>query len=218
MKLVRDKIPEIIYAKGEIACLSVVDDGEYHLLLRRKLEEEVQEYLESESAEELADILEVLYALASCTGLNEDELEQLRKAKADDRGRFLERIVWHGSRRLAGSAGDDHQESQTVQPIQHLSVVTLGRLAEESLGATDRSQDPSLFDLTKLIQPMTSESGSSSSRRVRRSPRATVLRGGVNVAGVQLRLWWGESISKDTVALATSGGGSFRISTANPTA
>jgi predicted house-cleaning noncanonical NTP pyrophosphatase (MazG superfamily) len=112
MKLVRDKIPEIIYANGEIACLSVVDDGEYHFLLRRKLEEEVHEYLESDSAEELADILEVLYALASCTGLNEDALERLRKAKADDRGRFLQRIVWHGSRRLAGSAGDDQHESR----------------------------------------------------------------------------------------------------------
>jgi predicted house-cleaning noncanonical NTP pyrophosphatase (MazG superfamily) len=111
MKLVRDKIPEIIYANGEIACLSVVDDGEYHLLLRRKLEEEVHEYLESDSAEELADILEVLYALALCTGLNEDALERLRKAKADDRGRFLQRIVWHGSRRLAGSTGDDQGNS-----------------------------------------------------------------------------------------------------------
>jgi predicted house-cleaning noncanonical NTP pyrophosphatase (MazG superfamily) len=217
MKLVRDKIPEIIYANGEIACLSVVDDGQYHLLLRRKLEEEVHEYLESDSAEELADILEVLYALASCTGLNEDALERLRKAKADDRGRFLQRIVWHGSRRLAGTAGGDQHESQTIQPIQRLSVGTLGRLAEEPLGETDRSQDPSLFDLTTLIQPMTSESGSNSSRRVRRPSRTTVLRDGVNVTGIQLRLWRGESIPRDTVAFATSGGGSIRIPTANPT-
>jgi predicted house-cleaning noncanonical NTP pyrophosphatase (MazG superfamily) len=216
MKLVRDKIPEIIHANGEIACLSVVDDGDYHLLLRRKLEEEVHEYLESDSAEELADILEVLYALASCTGLNEDELEQLRKAKADDRGRFLERIVWHGSRRLAGSTGDNQQESQTVQPLQRLSVVTLERLAEEPLGATDRSQYPALFELTKL-QPMTNQTDTNSSRRVRRPPRATVLRGGVNVAGVQLHLWWGASIPTDTVVVATSGGGSIRIPTANPT-
>jgi predicted house-cleaning noncanonical NTP pyrophosphatase (MazG superfamily) len=217
MKLVRDRIPEIIYANGEIACLSIVDDGAYHILLRRKLEEEVHEYLESESVEELADILEVLYALASCNGLNEDELERLRQAKADDRGRFLERIVLHGSHRLAGSAGDDQHESQTVQPIQRLSVVTLGRLAEKSLGAADRSQEPSLFDLTMLIQPMTSESGSSSSRRARRSPRATVLRDGVNVTGVQLRLWRGESIPKETVGFAASGGGSFRIPTADST-
>lgn len=100
MKLVRDKIPELIRSNGEIACIRIADEDEYLTLLCEKLQEEVGEYLASGEAEELADIMEVLYALAATLGLSEDRLEQLRLAKAQARGRFEQRIIWHASRRL----------------------------------------------------------------------------------------------------------------------
>src|SRR6266511_1405791 len=63
MKLVRDKIPEIMRAAGQRAVVHTADPVEFQVLLRQKLTEEVDEVLMSQDPEELADILEVLYAL-----------------------------------------------------------------------------------------------------------------------------------------------------------
>jgi predicted house-cleaning noncanonical NTP pyrophosphatase (MazG superfamily) len=98
MKLIRDKIPEIIRAAGQRAVVHTADSAEFQVLLRQKLTEEVDEFLLSQDPEELADILEVLYALADCLGLDAAGLEALRQAKAELRGRFAERVVWHGPR------------------------------------------------------------------------------------------------------------------------
>jgi flagellar basal body-associated protein FliL len=55
-KLVRDRIPEIIQASGKNACIRKADEAEYKHLLRQKLLEEINEFMESGSSEELADI------------------------------------------------------------------------------------------------------------------------------------------------------------------
>jgi len=98
MKLVRDKIPEIMRAAGQVAVVHTADPVEFPVLLRQKLTEEVDEFLISQDPEELADILEVLYALAGCLGLDAAGLEALRQAKAELRGGFASRVVWHGPR------------------------------------------------------------------------------------------------------------------------
>jgi predicted house-cleaning noncanonical NTP pyrophosphatase (MazG superfamily) len=41
----------------------------------------------------LADILEVVYALAANAGVSCDELEEIRKKKAIDRGAFLKKLI-----------------------------------------------------------------------------------------------------------------------------
>jgi predicted house-cleaning noncanonical NTP pyrophosphatase (MazG superfamily) len=52
-----------------------------------KLTEEVEEFIASDyDPEELADILEVLYALAEHAGTSREQLERLRAAKAAERG------------------------------------------------------------------------------------------------------------------------------------
>ena len=66
-KLVRDKIPNIIKENGEIPVVRVLDEIEYKIELERKLHEEYQEVIESsgdDRVEELADMLEVIKALA----------------------------------------------------------------------------------------------------------------------------------------------------------
>ena len=98
MKLVRDKIPEIMRAAGQRAVVHTADAVEFQVLLRQKLTEEVDEFLISQDPEELADILEVLYTLADCLGLDAVKLEALRQEKAERRGGFAERVVWHGPR------------------------------------------------------------------------------------------------------------------------
>jgi predicted house-cleaning noncanonical NTP pyrophosphatase (MazG superfamily) len=94
-KLVRDKIPQIIRSKGQEPIIYIADTEEYCVRLRDKLREEVEEYLASDNdREELADILEVLYALARQAGTDQQQLEKLRAAKAEKRGGFADRIIW----------------------------------------------------------------------------------------------------------------------------
>jgi predicted house-cleaning noncanonical NTP pyrophosphatase (MazG superfamily) len=103
-KLVRDKIPQIIRAKGLEPVIYAAGPDEYATRLRDKLTEEVGEFLASDSdPEELADVLEVVYALAALTGTDLQQLEKLRAAKADERGGFADRIIWSGNRPAAAA-------------------------------------------------------------------------------------------------------------------
>lgn len=87
-KLVRDRIPERFPASR----YRVLDDAEFGAALRAKLTEEVGEYLADGTPEELADVLEVLHALAALHGLTPGELEEMRVRKAAERGGFAGRV------------------------------------------------------------------------------------------------------------------------------
>ena len=82
-KLVRDKIPEIIEKDGKQCVCSILSDADYLLMLDQKLNEELQEYQESKSMEELADLLEVMHAVMLARGSSMDEVEQIRIQKAE---------------------------------------------------------------------------------------------------------------------------------------
>lgn len=92
-KLVRDRIPELIEQAGKQAVTRVLDEGEYAQALLRKLQEEAAEYERSGGIEELADVLEVVYALAAAQGVSPQQLERLRQDKRAERGGF-ERRLW----------------------------------------------------------------------------------------------------------------------------
>ena len=91
-KLVRDKIPVIIENSGKKAITTVLNQEEYLTELDRKLNEECAEYQQDKSIEELADMLEVIYAIAVARGYSVEELEQVRREKAEKRGGFNDRI------------------------------------------------------------------------------------------------------------------------------
>jgi predicted house-cleaning noncanonical NTP pyrophosphatase (MazG superfamily) len=97
-KLVRDKIPEIIRRNGAEPVFHIAAPEELPALLRAKLVEEVDEFLESSEPEELADVLEVVLALAQELGVQPEDLERLRRQKAAERGAFDERVVWSGNK------------------------------------------------------------------------------------------------------------------------
>lgn len=100
-KLVRDKIPEIILKDNELPSTRILNDEEYIQELNKKLQEEVNEYLEEENIEEMVDILEVIRAILEHKGVTYEEIEEKRIKKATKRGAFkdkvfLEKVIQNG--------------------------------------------------------------------------------------------------------------------------
>lgn len=91
-KLVRDKIPEIVEASGNTCVTEILSDDAYIRALDNKLNEELAEYQQSKSLEELADLLEVMDAVVKARGYTWDDLTRVRKEKRVHRGGFDKRI------------------------------------------------------------------------------------------------------------------------------
>lgn len=87
-KLIRDKIPQIIEAGNSSCVTQVLSQEEYLLMLDEKLNEELGEYQQSKSLEELADLLEVMAAVTKARGYTWQELLQTREEKRAKRGGF----------------------------------------------------------------------------------------------------------------------------------
>ena len=92
-KLIRDRIPEIIEADGNTCITEVLPDDRYLQMLDAKLDEELAEYQESKSLEELADLLEVMRAVVKARDWTWEQLEQVRQEKAAKRGGFEQKIL-----------------------------------------------------------------------------------------------------------------------------
>ena len=91
-KLVRDKIIDIILANGEKPIYHTLSDEEYLDELHKKLFEEANEFVEEDSPEELADLLEVVYAIAKHKNINMEDVEKERVKKREKRGGFEDKI------------------------------------------------------------------------------------------------------------------------------
>ncbi|MFS2171489.1 nucleoside triphosphate pyrophosphohydrolase [Priestia megaterium] len=95
-KLVRDKIPAIIEQSGKTFKSRVLQREEYQNELIKKAKEELREYIEApthqDAIEELADLLEVMQALAAVHGATPEQLEKVREEKARERGKFDDRV------------------------------------------------------------------------------------------------------------------------------
>jgi predicted house-cleaning noncanonical NTP pyrophosphatase (MazG superfamily) len=91
-KLVRDRIPEIIAGDGKRANTRILNDKEYRKELIKKLEEETKELTKNPSVEELADIKELVIAIRESLKIHAGTLEDVRRKKAAERGRFKNKI------------------------------------------------------------------------------------------------------------------------------
>ena len=80
-KLVRDKIPEIIEKSGKQCEIEILSDEKHLEMIDKKLDEE------------LADLLEVIYAATKARGYSIEELEKVRAEKAEKRGGFDKKIL-----------------------------------------------------------------------------------------------------------------------------
>lgn len=92
-KLVRDRIPEIIESCGNKCEVEVVSDEVALEYLYKKLNEEVSELLEDKNLDEIADCLEVLFAIGGKYGYSEDEVLGRRNEKKLERGGFEYNLV-----------------------------------------------------------------------------------------------------------------------------
>ena len=92
-KLVRDHIPEIIESDGRKCTTEILSDDRWLQMLDAKLDEELAEYQESKSLEELADLLEVMRTVVKARGWSWEQLEQVRQEKAARRGGFEKKIL-----------------------------------------------------------------------------------------------------------------------------
>ncbi|HRH27087.1 MAG TPA: nucleoside triphosphate pyrophosphohydrolase [Parcubacteria group bacterium] len=95
-KLVRDKIPEILDGKGVPYEKKVANDTEYKEELIKKLEEEIVEFKEAGSVEELADILEVVDALKKLPEYA--NVLDVQKTKREEKGGFEKRLIVSGEK------------------------------------------------------------------------------------------------------------------------
>jgi predicted house-cleaning noncanonical NTP pyrophosphatase (MazG superfamily) len=95
-KLVRDNMINIIESNGDSAEYEILSDEKYSYELNKKLLEEVHEYLSAEvedhQIEELADVMEVIYAILNFKGVFREDLEMMRLNKAFHRGGFYKKI------------------------------------------------------------------------------------------------------------------------------
>jgi diadenosine tetraphosphate (Ap4A) HIT family hydrolase/predicted house-cleaning noncanonical NTP pyrophosphatase (MazG superfamily) len=98
-KLIRDQVPSILRAKGIMVHERVMEQEEFIQRLKDKLLEEGEEVRQTQNAEELleelADVLEVIQALSSATGLSMTEIERKRIEKRQVKGGFEDKIFNH---------------------------------------------------------------------------------------------------------------------------
>ena len=92
-KLVRDRTPEIIEMQGNRCVVRMLDQEEYLKMVDAKLDEELAEYHKDQNLEELADLMEVIYAAAEARGYTREQLETVRAEKEAERGAFRKRLL-----------------------------------------------------------------------------------------------------------------------------
>jgi len=94
MKLVRDHIPEIIEEDGKWCLTRKVHGSDEHMvMLKEKIAEEAQEFIENPSYEEAADMVEVIKAFCHLNNLEWDAVLDRADNKQETHGGFYNGII-----------------------------------------------------------------------------------------------------------------------------
>ncbi|MBH0361813.1 nucleoside triphosphate pyrophosphohydrolase [Bacillus toyonensis] len=95
-KLTQNKIAQIIKTNGKTPTTRILPEDEYIKELCKKTQEELTEYLEANTnehkLEELSDLLKLINPLAKHEGTTLEEINNIRKKKAEERGGFSDRV------------------------------------------------------------------------------------------------------------------------------
>ena len=87
-KLVRDRIPEIITEAGKDFSVTQLRGERLKDYGMKKLQEEVQEFVENPCAEEAADIMEIFHFVCTRMGIKDSEIMAQSTSKRILRGGF----------------------------------------------------------------------------------------------------------------------------------
>ena len=94
MKLVRDKIPDIIIEAGNSCVVEQISNPrEMAVWLKAKMDEESQEFLQDPCVEEAADMFEVLLGMINVYNIGIEEVVEKAAAKRLARGGFKNGIL-----------------------------------------------------------------------------------------------------------------------------
>ena len=94
-KLVRDNIPKIITDQDNQSCeyYTIEDEDEYFKYLVKKVVEEINEFFQTPTSEEMADVMEVLETIIQLKNINQDVVETTRLNKFIKKGGFKKKYV-----------------------------------------------------------------------------------------------------------------------------
>lgn len=92
MKIVRDRIPEIVKQNKKVL-FENVDNAKAVELLCEKVKEELREFKREYSKEEFCDLLEVVYSIGEKLNFDSDEIHDLAEAKREMNGGFTKNVV-----------------------------------------------------------------------------------------------------------------------------
>ena len=87
-KAIRDKIPEIIKNSGNSCNVKTLNDDDFLIELEKKLKEELEEYFENKTIEELGDMIDVINRIVILKGVSSDDFEKIRSKKISTNGGF----------------------------------------------------------------------------------------------------------------------------------
>ena len=93
MKLVRDRIPQIIKESGKSCAYHEADYFELESRLYSKMTEELNEFIEEPSIEEAADMYEVLLTICWLHKISLEELTAAAQKKKIHRGGFAKGFI-----------------------------------------------------------------------------------------------------------------------------
>jgi|ETNmetMinimDraft_1059919.scaffolds.fasta_scaffold430364_2 predicted house-cleaning noncanonical NTP pyrophosphatase (MazG superfamily) len=87
-KAIRDKIPEIIKNSGNSCNVKTLNDDDFLIELEKKLKEELEEYFENKTIEELGDIVDVINRIVILKGVSSEDFKKIRSKKISTNGGF----------------------------------------------------------------------------------------------------------------------------------
>ena len=125
-KLVRDKIPEEINKiEGRKTNYKILDEEEYQKELDKKLFEEAHEFVEEHSIEELADLMEVINAEIKVRNINYEDIEEVRKIKAEKKGKFENKIYLNYVEQDYIDKKEEEESKKEWRKLKKYNIITL---------------------------------------------------------------------------------------------
>ena len=125
-KLVRDKIPEEINKiEGRKTNYKILDEEEYQKELDKKLFEEAHEFVEEHSIEELADLMEVINAEIKVRNINYEDIEEVRKTKAEKKGKFENKIYLNYVEQDYIDKKEEEESKKEWRKLKKYNIITL---------------------------------------------------------------------------------------------